>query len=319
MEQHHFHSAGSRSDQAIEWLARLRAEDVTPEETADFATWLAASSLNKIAFDEATELWHLLANMPKQSVPAKPVRKKYTRTLPFAAAASVLVACVMVVLQLTTPNFATGKGEQRRVVLADGSTAFLNTASELSIDFSSNERRVVLHKGEVWFDVAANPSRPFIVVGQYAIAQAVGTAFAVREAPGFTRIGVTEGTVSLTRKASTEALEQSQAAPKLLQAGEQGTVSTTVTDYQAYSASTALAWQRGQLIYDDVRLDDLLTDLSRYLPIPMTVNDRRLESKRVSAVLYLDDQAAMLEALSKTLPISWKTVSDSLIIIHSNG
>ena len=310
MEPHNYISEGTPSDQAIEWLARLRADDVTPQEKADFATWLAASSLNKIAFDEAAELWQVLDQMPRQAVPTPTSRKRYNRALPFAAAASVLFACFMLVLQLTTPTYATGKGEQRRVLLADGSTAFMNTASKLSVDYSSDERRIILNAGEVWFDVASNPARPFVVQGAYAEAKAIGTAFTVRETPGFTRVSVTEGIVALSDDVS-DPID----ADHLLGVGEQGTVSATVTDVETFDPEQALAWQRGQLIYNDVRLGELLADLSRYLPKTMTVNDANLEDARVTASLYLDDQQAMLEALARVLPIRWKSVSDSLIII----
>ena len=147
--------------------------------------------------------------------------------------------------------------------------------------------------------------------GRYASIEAVGTAFAVRETPGFTSVGVTEGVVAV----SSADVDDVQ----LLQEGQQSTISATLTDFQAYDASTALAWQRGLLIYDDVRLDELLADLNRYLPKAMTLNDDELADKRVSGVLYLEDQDAMLEALGKLLPIRWKSVSDNLIIITADG
>jgi transmembrane sensor len=313
MKRYQYDSAGSPSDQAIEWLARLRADDVTPAETADFAAWLATSTLNKTAFDEATELWHQLSNLPVQQLAPSPqshrsLQPRYRRILPLAAAASLLISCFVIVLQLTTPSFATGKGEQRRVVLADGSIAYLNTSSEISVNYSTDSRSIQLRHGEVWFDVSKQPDRPFVVSGRYATARAVGTAFTVRETPGFTQIGVTEGIVAVHHG-------ELESQPHMLHQGEQSTVSTSLTDYQAYNADIALAWQRGQLIYDDVRLDELVADLNRYLPKNMTINDDSLVAHRVSAVLYLDDQDAMLEALAKTLPIRWQAVSRGLIII----
>jgi transmembrane sensor len=248
--------------------------------------------------------------MPRQTITIKPTRK-YSRILPFATAASVLFATLIIVLQLATPSFHTGKGEQNRIVLQDGSIAHLNTASHIRVDYSPHERRIVIEEGEVWFDVAKNPDRPFIVDGQYADARAVGTAFSVRETPGFTRVSVTEGTVVLqTQDGST--------SPNLHR-GDEGTVSNDLMDYKQVDLDVSLSWQRGQLIYDNVRLADLLTDLSRYLPKNMAINDLQLESLRVSAVLNLDDQEAMLEALGKTLPIRWKNVSDTLIIITADS
>ena len=37
-----------RSDQAIEWLARLRASDVTAAEKAEFANWLAEDARTRL-------------------------------------------------------------------------------------------------------------------------------------------------------------------------------------------------------------------------------------------------------------------------------
>lgn len=306
MQHHQLDSAGSVSDQAIEWLARLRADDVTPHETADFAIWLASSPAHRQAFDEATELWQLTAHMPRQTITLNPTRK-YSQILPFATAASVLFAALIMVLQLATPSFHTGKGEQNRIVLEDGSIAHLNTASHIRVDYSSHERRIVIEEGEVWFDVAENSLRPFIVDGQYADAKAVGTAFSVRETPGFTRVSVTEGTVVLQT-------QDGSISPNLHR-GDEGTVSNALMDFKQIDPDVSLSWQRGQLIYDNVRLVDLLTDLSRYLPKTMAINDFHLENLRVSAVLNLDDQEAMLEALGKALPIRWKSISDSLIIV----
>ncbi|XOV81764.1 MAG: FecR domain-containing protein [bacterium] len=310
MQDHQLDSAGSVSDQAIEWLARLRAEDVTPQETADFAIWLAASSAHQRAFDEAAELWLLSAHLPPQSVTLKPPASRYGSVVPLATAASVLFAAFLMVVQLATPSFTTEKGEQRRVVLADGSIAFMNTASKMQVHYSADERRIVLTQGEVWFDVAENAERPFTVDGRFTDAQALGTAFSVRETPGFTRVSVTEGEVVL--------IDENGVNSPHLGPGDEGTVSATATDYQQVDPEILLAWQRGQLVYNDVRLDELLHDLNRYLPKTMAINDQYLESLRVSAVLNLDDQEAMLEALSKTLPIRWKSLSDTLIIVTSD-
>ena len=310
MQDHQLDSAGSVSDQAIEWLARLRADDVTPQETADFAIWLAASENHQQAFDTAAEIWQLTAHMPPQSIILKPATPRYRKILPLATAASVLLAAFLMVVQLATPGFTTGKGEQRRVVLADGSIAFLNTASKIQVDYSTDERRIILQQGEVWFDVVRNAQRPFTVDGRYADVQAVGTAFSVRETPGFTRVSVTEGTVVLFKA-------DGEKSPHL-GSGDEGTVSAVTTDYRQVDPDVVLGWQRGQLIYNDVRLDELLQDLNRYLPKTMTINDLHLESLRVSAVLNLDDQEAMLDALSKTLPIRWKSLSDTLIIVTSD-
>ena len=191
-------------DQALEWLGRLRASDVTAQEEADFAAWLAASSQHKRAFDEALELWELSAAIP---APVIPNRTRYRPWVPLAAAASLLLACVFWLGQFSLATLSTDKGEQRRVILQDGSVAYLNTASTIEVDYSAGQRRIRLLSGEVWFDVAKDVERPFVVTGNYATATAIGTAFVVRDTPGFTQISVTEGVVSVEIQRLTKKIE----------------------------------------------------------------------------------------------------------------
>ena len=83
----------ARSDQAIEWLARLRATDVTAAEKADFAAWLAESPLNKAAFDDATHLWHQLDGLPELTdLPTRRPSRSFFPQWPLAAAATVVFA-----------------------------------------------------------------------------------------------------------------------------------------------------------------------------------------------------------------------------------
>ena len=200
----------SASDQAIEWLARLRAANVTTQEKGAFAEWLSASSQHQRAFDDAAALWHLSGELKvvvrkdklhKDKLRKDKLRKEKYRTYspfrPLAAAASFLVVCLAVLLQLHAPNFSTGKGEHRRVLLSDGSSAFLNTNSEIQVLYSSDSRNIELIRGEVWFDVKPDAQRPFQVRGDFATAQAIGTAFSVRDATEFTRISVTKGQVQV--------------------------------------------------------------------------------------------------------------------------
>ena len=300
------------SNQAIEWLARLRASDVTAEEKAQFAQWLHADSIHKTAFDDATTLWHGLDALPEQTS-AQYERRRSPYMIPLAAAATVIVSFVVALTQLTGDAFTTGKGEQRRVVLSDGSTAFLNTASSIEVRFTAAERRVVLVDGEVWFDVAKDANRPFRVVADHATAEAVGTAFVVQDTPGFTRVGVSEGFVKVENTTTYE----SKLKSILLHQGDEGTFSEQLSREAEFESETALAWRTGWLKYQNVTLGDLITDLNRYVAKPMVINDDDLANTRVGGSVRIQDQEAMLEALQAILDdrFKWSDVSGRIIII----
>ena len=99
---------------------------------------------------------------------------------------------------MRTQRYATDIGEQYRTALADGSLVELNTATRVAVDLTPEERDIHLRKGEAVFEVAKDPSRPFVVKTPLADVRAIGTVFAVRTENGL-EVAVSEGVVSVER------------------------------------------------------------------------------------------------------------------------
>ncbi len=297
-------------DTAIEWIARLRAEDVTDAERADFAEWLVESPANTQAFDAMAELWGLTGGIePQEAELPKPTSANPTkRWVPMALAASIMMAVTGFLLIDSGAQYRTERGEQRRVVLEDGSTVHLNTRSTVLVTYDNDNRIIELSDdGEAYFEVAKDPQRPFVVSTSYGNAEALGTAFNVHAMGGHTRVAVSEGSVavstgvgeSTTLVASQEALLKDQE----LVLGNR-------------TPANIAAWRTGRLVYDGVRLEALVADLNRYLPKPMSLADESLNDVTVSAVLKLQSQEAMLDAIAESLDLRWTIVSDNLILLH---
>ncbi|WP_163220431.1 FecR domain-containing protein, partial [Citrobacter freundii] len=68
-------------------------------------------------------------------------------------------------------------------------------ASLASVDLEAAQRLVRIRQGELWFQVAKDSKRPFLVEAGKIRVQAVGTAFAVRRRQAGADIFVTEGVV----------------------------------------------------------------------------------------------------------------------------
>jgi len=66
-------------------------------------------------------------------------------------------------------------GEIRQVPLADGSRLTLDERSRVSVQYETATRRVRLEFGEVLFEVAKDPKRPFVVQAGNIRVRAVGT------------------------------------------------------------------------------------------------------------------------------------------------
>src|SRR3954452_4628401 len=54
---HQLPTLRSVEQEASEWIARLEAEDVTPEDRVRFAAWLRANPQNSQAFDDVSATW----------------------------------------------------------------------------------------------------------------------------------------------------------------------------------------------------------------------------------------------------------------------
>lgn len=187
-------------DEAITWIARLRAHDVSAEERSRFAEWLASDARHSAAFDEIVDLWQRLGVVASLS-------GDFTRTATThmlrsgktgAAIASLTLAALLAFNELRDGReYETVAGTQRTVVLDDGSKVLLNSNTSIDVDMASAERRVTLRRGEAYFEVAMDRSRPFVVTGPRCTATALGTAFAfeVRALPHHDAVIVTQGAV----------------------------------------------------------------------------------------------------------------------------
>jgi transmembrane sensor len=298
----------SPESDAAAWLARLRAHDVTDDDRASFAAWLAADARHRAEFDALTDLWHELEPVARSAaLPPLSVRRASPR-LPLAAAAVVLLTAVVLFVQPFTESYRTVRGGLATHVLHDGTRLHLNTETAVHIDYDDNERRIVLDHGELFVEVASDPDRPLTVVTRYGDAMATGTAFAVRDAADRVFVTVTEGRVRV-RSADT--------STQMLGTDDQAVLGPTAAITRRVDGDAVTSWRDGALVYDGVPLGDLIDDLNRYLPRRMRIADPELATRRVSAVLRLGDQEQMLEALSRTLPMRWTIVSDTLILLHA--
>lgn len=93
----------------------------------------------------------------------------------------------------------------RTFFLPDSSRIWLNAGSSLSYyddAFGDTERRVVL-KGEGYFNVSSDRSRPFIVQTETALVRVVGTSFNVRADKDSVYLDVEEGRVRFSPSDST--------------------------------------------------------------------------------------------------------------------
>jgi transmembrane sensor len=298
----------ARRAQAAEWLVRLQADDATEAQACDFDAWLNAHPANAAAYDAtlaatlevqaaADEILVGLKSAPRR----RPALRGWLLAGGVAAAAAIALAVMPDGMLTPAPaqSYATAKGEHQTVKLADGSTIELNAGSSLSVTLGRHERHVVMPQGEAVFDVAADKARPFLIdVGDRTV-RVVGTRFDVRHRGAELSVTVERGVVEV-RPGHDLAGRVWRLHPgqKLDTAEGVTAVALTTVDPQQVES-----WRAGRLIYRDQPLGDVVADLSQQFAKPITLEDPALAQVRVSGVLVLDDQAAVIRRLALLAPI----------------
>lgn len=338
---------------AAEWLALL-ADDDSEEQRAAFMTWLRASTLHVEEFLRLSTLERRLrrpAAWPRDSLesllaaakaaadvtqlPAPRTKSKSRTTRLRALAAGIALALVAAGAVFTvhrwqatdstaTTTYATELGEQRSVLLPDGSVIELNSRSRLQTSFTERQRQVRLLTGEAIFKVAKNPMRPFTVsVGATDIV-AVGTAFNIDAHGPQTVVTVLEGRVRVSGHAdkAARALPDAMAAAVELSRGEQIVIDggRFKPEVAAVDPDKVVAWTQRRLIFEDTPLEAVAAQFARYDTRIIRLGNSSLKERRITGVFDAHDPASLIEFLRTDQDISietdqqgWKLSSADLV------
>ena len=276
-------------EDAVRWAIRLDAGPLDDAEQRALDAWLAADERRGGALlrAEATLAYldrgRALAAPPSHAMaePEAEVPRRFGRRFILIGGSTLGGLCAAGLAGLLlwpreaerAQEIQTVMGEVRRVPLADGSFASLNTASRISVAIGGERRRVTLEQGEAWFQVAHDRQRPFVVEAGQVRVQAVGTEFSVRRRDGGADVLVTEGAVETwlvgregqrTRIAAGARSFVSEAAPRIevAQAPE--------------AVDRALAWRVGDIALNGEPLSYAVAEINRYNVRQLVVDDPAL-------------------------------------------
>jgi transmembrane sensor len=249
-----------------------------------------------------------------------------------AAAAAVLAVAVGTLVGINSLSTVTGEGEryateigeQRRVVLPDGSGVQLNTDTELRLLFSEELRQVTLVRGEAIFDVEKDPARPFRVISGTAVVEAIGTRFNVYRKQDQIVVTVVEGRVAVSPAVDEPAgvaEEPVGGAPSSAVELDAGTA-VTVTEDGTFDepapadVERATSWTRRRMIFEDDTLDTVVTEFNRYNVDPIVVTDPTLGDRRITGIFNIDDPDAFVALLAGLDQIGVERRSDGSMAVY---
>jgi transmembrane sensor len=309
-----------RMAEAGVWVARLHSGEPDKIARAGVRQWLKADPMNVRALELCTEIWEESANLrritPFETQVSAPPRKY--RFLPMAAAAAALLAVVGMILWLVVAaDLTTEIGEQRLVTLKDGTHVFLNTATRVAVNFDAHARWVELKSGEALFDVAKNPTWPFIVKAGDRQIKALGTSFVVRRDATQTAVTLVEGIVSVTADGSSRSQGVSApAAPQVftLKPGQKLTFLGAQARLDVTPLDKAVAWRRGEIIFDDTNLSDAAAELNRYNKDKLVVEQPSAQAMRVTGLFQTGDSLSFAHAVAQSYGLTVEERKDAIIL-----
>ena len=235
------------------------------------------------------------------------------------AAAAVAGVAAMFVFHPGAQRFQTEIGEQRSVVLADGSLVTLNTASSIEVKMISSHRTVQLLAGEALFQVAHDSARPFDVVAGGATVRAVGTQFNVDRRPAATTVTVVEGRVAII--AQTDDVRGGSETRLPLAAGEQLTLGPRPAhhpvraDVARADVAKAVAWTQRKLIFANRPLGEVASEFNRYNRQTIEIRSAELRSQEVTGVFQANDPDSFLMFLSRLPEVEIERSPDNMHVI----
>jgi transmembrane sensor len=322
-------SAGrySHIDEAAgDWLARRDAGDWTDEDQRRFDQWLDESPLHRVAYLRIEHVWERSERLtvlgagkpPRCEPPPNQCRPSSAvvswRWLQSLAAAVLLVVALGTSYYLwpTGPSYRTPVGGLASVPMPDGSKVTLNTDSEIRVAVTAKERRIELEQGEAFFEVAKDPTRPFVVHAGKQRVIAVGTKFSVRREQDDIRVVVTEGKVRVEFAGGNPAgSAEPLVAGTIAQASDAGVLLQT---RPLAEAEESLSWRQGVLVFRHMTLADASAEFNRYNTRRIVIADPDVAAMHVAGSFHANNVEAFVRLLERGYPLRAEERGEEFIL-----
>jgi len=280
--------------EAAAWLERI--EFGTVDSTA-LEAWLEQSFEHRVAYWRIKSVWLETDRFAALRNPARPNTPKavaprlhlgWPLFLRSAAAAAVVLAAVGAAAIFSddrSQTFATEVGARKTLTLADGSQIELNT--DTSLRLSPDKRTVWLEKGEAYFQITHDETRPFSVnVGDHRVID-LGTKFVIRHDSRNTRVSLIEGRAEVRGDDAA-----TQAKPVVLTPGDVAVASSGVISVErrpSRELSAELGWRRGLLIFYHTSLAEAAVEFNRYNSTKLIIADDGVAQRRINGTFLANN------------------------------
>lgn len=376
----HLPTSSLIEEEACQWIVKFEGDnEPSAKDIQQFNDWMKRSPVHKKTLLKMTKSWgemDLLSSLAiplEQSIQPKHTTFEMWTLAPLLVFASMirylgrglavfsrpLIALPALVLAITigltywqlnsktivpSNSFVTNVGHHSTHTLEDGSVLWLNSNTQVKVNYTNDKRMVYLLKGEAHFKVQSDVNRPFEVYVGKQIVKAVGTAFSVYRTNKKINVMVSEGKVDLaiveSAQFSSSNSNQTEAAlvssadlknsPNVitvltsLKAGqsvamplESITLSTPVIEHEPGELARKLSWLEGRLVFAGESLEEVVEEVSRHTSILIEVNDPDLQKLRIGGQFQAGETDALFDVLESGFGIKITRINDDHVQLNA--
>lgn len=320
-------------------IVKILNGDYTVQEAAEFEQWLKEDPQNKIAFDEAKEIWMRSSKSDDfQSIDAVQDWQKVKNRINFETSSQAAktrsfgkmarywrVAAVFVALLsvgflakqhlFTSPTMiSVTTGEFKDIIeLPDGSRVYLNKQSELSYPekFHRKNREVKL-SGEGYLEVARDEKKPFLInVDDQAFVEVLGTSFNIKSDKN-------EESVDVSVVSGSVAFFTNEEENKItvLQKDEVAVLRNGVISLNNSKNMNFLSWNTGILQFENEIIGNVIKDLSEYYNKEFILEEKVNSDIRLTSTFDNQDLESVLEEIKLVLELDFIAEGGTIILFY---
>jgi transmembrane sensor len=204
---------------------------------------------------------------------------------------------------------STPRGGQYRIELADGTSVWLNASSSIRfpVAFEDSSREVEV-TGEVYFEVAKNPAKPFKVKVKDTYINVLGTHFNINAYDNEEAINTTllEGSLQVVNNKLS----------KLLKPGE-----TAVTNPSGITAISkddspedAIAWVKGKFLFHSADIHNIMRQVERWYDVEVNF-EKAINLHFTGELKRSDNVMTLLRKLELTGEIHFKIDKKKITVL----
>ena len=199
------------------------------------------------------------------------------------------------------------RGGEFSLELADGTRVWLNTESKLRypVAFTGEERRVEM-EGEVYFEVAKNREKPFVVTVNGVDIRVLGTSFNVSAYQEDVVTTLVTGKVQLKKGDEQVVLLPNQ----------QAIWSDDKFKVKQVDARNYVLWKEGVFYFEDVDLETILDDMARWYNVNIFYVNPTLKKMKFSVeIKRYEDINEILRRIEQTKRVKFE-IKDRTINVY---